>query len=78
MLIKLLKETEPEDLTSIFGKISGISKLGMLREGLKLFISHFVLKNAQSQGPAEQAALLSERAQVATSAMEAKEAKLKL
>lgn len=78
MLTKLLKETEPEDLACIFGKISGIPKLGMLREGLKLFISHFLLKNAQPQGPAEQASLLSERAQVATRAMEAKEAKLKL
>ncbi|XP_028289255.1 nucleolar MIF4G domain-containing protein 1 isoform X1 [Parambassis ranga] len=78
VLTKLLKETEPEELASIFGRISGIPKLGMLREGLKLFISHFLLKNAQSQGPAEQAALLSERAQVATRAMEAREAKLKL
>ncbi|XP_029313183.1 LOW QUALITY PROTEIN: nucleolar MIF4G domain-containing protein 1 [Cottoperca gobio] len=78
VLTKLLNEIEPEDLASIFGRISGIPKLGMLREGLKLFISHFLLKNAQSQGPAEQAAVLSERAQVATKAMEAKEAKLKL
>ncbi|XP_059183385.1 nucleolar MIF4G domain-containing protein 1 [Centropristis striata] len=78
VLNKLLKEVESEDLASIFGRISGIPKLGMLREGLKLFISHFLLKNLQSQGPAEQAALLSERAQVATKAMEAKEAKLKL
>uniref|UniRef100_A0A3P8TAC9 Nucleolar MIF4G domain-containing protein 1 n=2 Tax=Amphiprion percula TaxID=161767 RepID=A0A3P8TAC9_AMPPE len=78
LLTKLLKETEPEELAIIFGRISGIPKLGMLREGLKLFISHFLLKNAQSQGPAEQAAVLSERAQVATKAMEAKEAKLKL
>uniref|UniRef100_A0A3Q0SEB9 Nucleolar MIF4G domain-containing protein 1 n=1 Tax=Amphilophus citrinellus TaxID=61819 RepID=A0A3Q0SEB9_AMPCI len=78
VLTKLLKETEPEELATIFGRISGIPKLGMLREGLKLFISHFLLKNAQSQGPAEQAAVLSERAQLATKAMEAKEAKLKL
>ncbi|XP_076017192.1 nucleolar MIF4G domain-containing protein 1 [Genypterus blacodes] len=78
VLNKLLKEAEPEDLAHIFGKISGIPKLGMLREGLKLFISHFLLRNAQSQGPAEQAALLSERAQVATKAMEAKDTKLKL
>uniref|UniRef100_A0A673ARV3 Nucleolar MIF4G domain-containing protein 1 n=1 Tax=Sphaeramia orbicularis TaxID=375764 RepID=A0A673ARV3_9TELE len=77
VLNKLLKETEPEDLASIFGRISGIPKLGMLREGLKLFISHFLLKNVQSHGPAEQAALLSERAQVATKAMEAKEANLR-
>ncbi|XP_026148323.1 nucleolar MIF4G domain-containing protein 1 [Mastacembelus armatus] len=78
VLTKLLKETEPDDLAGIFGRISGIPKLGMLREGLKLFISHFLLKNAQSQGPAEQAAKLLEHAQVATRAMEAKEAKLKL
>lgn len=46
----------------------------MLREGLKLFISHFLLKSAQWQGSAE----LSERAQVATKALEARAAKLKL
>lgn len=50
----------------------------MLREGLKLFISHFLLKSAQSQGAAEDATLLLERAQVATKALETKEAKLKL
>ncbi|XP_062377551.1 nucleolar MIF4G domain-containing protein 1 [Sardina pilchardus] len=78
VLTKLLKETEPEDLMNIFGRISGIPKLGMLREGLKLFISHFLLKNARSLGNAEQARLLTERAEVATRAMEAAEAKLKL
>ncbi|KAM3860518.1 nucleolar MIF4G domain-containing protein 1 [Diretmus argenteus] len=78
VLTRLLKETEPEDLASIFGRISGIPKLGMLREGLKLFISHFLLRNVPAQGAAEQAALLSERAQVATRAMEAREAKLRL
>ncbi|XP_010883795.2 nucleolar MIF4G domain-containing protein 1 [Esox lucius] len=78
VLTKLLKDTEPEDLANIFGRISGIPKLGMLREGLKLFISHFLLRNGKSQGPAEQADLLSERAEVATKAMEAKETKLKL
>lgn len=50
----------------------------MLREGLKLFISHFLLKSTRSEGAAEEAALLSERAQVATRALEAREAKLKL
>ncbi|KAM9827609.1 nucleolar MIF4G domain-containing protein 1 [Neosynchiropus ocellatus] len=78
VLTKLLKETEPEDLVTIFGRISGIPKLGMLREGLKLFISHFLLKNAQSQDSPEQAAVLLERAQLATRAIDAKEAKLKL
>ncbi|MEQ2170953.1 hypothetical protein GOODEAATRI_005712 [Goodea atripinnis] len=78
VLTKLLKETEPEEIASIFGRISGIPKLGMLREGLKLFISHFLLKNSQSHGPTEHATLLQERAQVATKAMETKDAKLKL
>uniref|UniRef100_A0A3B3BCT6 Nucleolar protein with MIF4G domain 1 n=1 Tax=Oryzias melastigma TaxID=30732 RepID=A0A3B3BCT6_ORYME len=78
VLTKLLNNTDLEDLAAIFGRISGIPQLAMLREGLKLFISHFLLKNAQTQGPAEQAALLSERAEVAAKAMEAKEAKLKL
>ncbi|KAI7814901.1 nucleolar MIF4G domain-containing protein 1 [Triplophysa rosa] len=78
ILLKLLKETEPEDLVNIFGRISGIPKLGMLREGLKLFISHFLLRNTQTQEPAEQAKVLLDRAEVATKAMEALEAKLKL
>ncbi|XP_028290941.1 nucleolar MIF4G domain-containing protein 1 [Gouania willdenowi] len=78
MLTKVLIESEPEELTNIFGRISGIPKLGMLRESLKLFISHFLLKNASSQGTPEQAAVLSERAQLASTAMEAKEDKLKL
>lgn len=59
-------------------RISGIPKLGALREGLKLFISHFLVGSAQAPGPAEEAALLSERAQVATRALETKETKLKL
>lgn len=78
VLTKLLRDTEPEEIGSIFGRISGIPKLGMLREGLKLFISHFLLKNSQSQGSSEQVSLLRERAQFATKAMETKDAKLKL
>ncbi|XP_051756740.1 nucleolar MIF4G domain-containing protein 1 [Ctenopharyngodon idella] len=78
ILSKLLKETEPEDLVNIFGRISGIPKLGMLREGLKLFISHFLLRNVQTQEPSEQAKVLMDRAEVATKAMEARDAKMKL
>ncbi|KAK1174001.1 nucleolar MIF4G domain-containing protein 1-like isoform X1 [Acipenser oxyrinchus oxyrinchus] len=78
LLSKLLCETEPEELKDIFGRISGIPKLGMLREGLKLFITHFLLKNALSLGTAEQAILLKERAGVAEQGMQVKDAKLKL
>ncbi|NP_001314989.1 nucleolar MIF4G domain-containing protein 1 isoform 1 [Danio rerio] len=78
ILSKLLKETEPEDLVNIFGRISGIPKLGMLREGLKLFISHFLLRTVNTQEPPEQAKVLKDRAEVATKAMEARDAKIKL
>ncbi|MBN3275297.1 NOM1 protein, partial [Polyodon spathula] len=78
LLSKLLCETESEELKDIFGRISGIPKLGMLREGLKLFITHFLLKNALSLGTAEQASLLKERAGVAELGMQVKDAKLKL
>ncbi|KAI2662518.1 Nucleolar MIF4G domain-containing protein 1 [Labeo rohita] len=77
ILSKLLQETEPEDLVNIFGRISGIPKLGMLREGLKLFISHFLLRNIQTE-ETEQAKVLRDRAEVATKAMEARDAKIKL
>ncbi|TRY88693.1 hypothetical protein DNTS_026132, partial [Danionella cerebrum] len=78
ILSKLLIESEPEDLVNIFGRISGIPKLGLLREGLKLFISHFLLRNIQTQETAEQAKFLKDRAEVATKAMEARDSKLKL
>ncbi|XP_019745169.1 nucleolar MIF4G domain-containing protein 1-like, partial [Hippocampus comes] len=73
VLTRLLTDTEPEDVIGIFSRISGIPQLRMLREGLKLFISHFLLKSA-----APQDAALTERARIATQAMEAKEAKVKL
>ncbi|KAB5578993.1 hypothetical protein PHYPO_G00189430 [Pangasianodon hypophthalmus] len=61
------------DKPKIFTRISGIPKLGMLREGLKLFIRHFLLRSVQTEGT-----LLTERAEVAIKAMEARDAKLKL
>ncbi|XP_077592327.1 nucleolar MIF4G domain-containing protein 1 [Stigmatopora nigra] len=73
VLTPLILDTEPEDLVSIFARISGIPQLSMLREGLKLFISHFLLKNA---GPQDDN--LKERAMIATRAMDSKEAKVKL
>uniref|UniRef100_W5N3X9 Nucleolar protein with MIF4G domain 1 n=1 Tax=Lepisosteus oculatus TaxID=7918 RepID=W5N3X9_LEPOC len=78
VLTKLLRDTEPEELTNIFVRISGIPKLGMLKEGLKLFISHFLLKNVESLETTEQANLLKERADIAIKALEARDSKLKL
>lgn len=56
-------------------RISDNPKLGMLREGLKLFISHFLLKNIQKS--AEEAELLRQKADIALKALQAKD-KLRL
>ncbi|XP_069504069.1 nucleolar MIF4G domain-containing protein 1 [Ambystoma mexicanum] len=78
VLYKLLMETEAEDLSLIFGRVSDKPKLAMMREGLKLFITHFLLKNARAQKSAEEASLLQERAALASSALQAKDSRLKL
>ncbi|XP_059674887.1 nucleolar MIF4G domain-containing protein 1 [Gavia stellata] len=78
VLSMLLIKTDDEELSDIFVRISDNPKLGMLREGLKLFLTHFLLKNVQAQKSAEEATLLKERVELATKALEAKESKLKL
>ncbi|XP_061323980.1 nucleolar MIF4G domain-containing protein 1 [Pezoporus flaviventris] len=78
VLSMLLIKTDAEDLCDIFVRISDNPKLGMLREGLKLFLTHFLLKNVQAQKSAEEASLLKERVELATKALQAKECKLRL
>ncbi|XP_048866598.1 nucleolar MIF4G domain-containing protein 1 isoform X2 [Brienomyrus brachyistius] len=78
VLSKLLRDTDHQVLGEIFGRISGLPKLKAMREGLKLFISHFLLRNTPSDGDGEGTRRLKEGAQVATKAMEAKEDRLKL
>ncbi|XP_074013552.1 nucleolar MIF4G domain-containing protein 1 [Numenius arquata] len=78
VLSMLLIKTDPEELSDIFVRISDNPNLGMLRESLKLFLTHFLLKNAQAQKSPEEASLLKERVELATKALEAKEPKLKL
>ncbi|XP_071071477.1 nucleolar MIF4G domain-containing protein 1 isoform X1 [Dasypus novemcinctus] len=68
----LLMETEVEDLGLIFARVSDNPKLGMLREGLKLFISHFLLKNVQAHKNPEEANILKERADIATKSLQGK------
>lgn len=72
VLTELLMETEDDDLVVIFSRVSSNPKLGMLREGLKLFISHFLLKPAQPQQSAEKASLLRERAGLASKSLQGK------
>ncbi|XP_073486039.1 nucleolar MIF4G domain-containing protein 1 [Aquarana catesbeiana] len=76
ILSRVLVDAEADDLAVIFGKISDNPKLGMLREGLKLFISHFLLKNIQKS--AEEAELLRQKADIAMKALQAKDNKLRL
>ncbi|EMP34219.1 Nucleolar MIF4G domain-containing protein 1 [Chelonia mydas] len=64
VLYILLIKTDLEELTSIFGRLTDNPKLGMLREGLKLFLSHFFLKNVQAHKSAEEASLLKERVEL--------------
>uniref|UniRef100_A0A8D0GCL9 Nucleolar protein with MIF4G domain 1 n=1 Tax=Sphenodon punctatus TaxID=8508 RepID=A0A8D0GCL9_SPHPU len=78
VLNMLLTKTEPEELNHIFGKLADNPKLGMLREGLKLFLTHFLLKNIQAHQSAQEATLLKERVELANRTLQAKESKLKL
>ncbi|XP_053916344.1 nucleolar MIF4G domain-containing protein 1 isoform X2 [Cuculus canorus] len=78
VLSTLLIKADAEEVSDIFVRISDNPKLGILREGLKLFLNHFLLKNAQAQKSAEEASLLKERVELATKALQAKEPKLKL
>ncbi|XP_053409524.1 nucleolar MIF4G domain-containing protein 1 [Nycticebus coucang] len=72
VLNTLLMETEVEDLSLIFARVSDNPKLGVLREGLKLFISHFLLKNAQAHRSTNEASMLRERADVVIKALQGK------
>ncbi|XP_008845515.1 nucleolar MIF4G domain-containing protein 1 [Nannospalax galili] len=72
VLTVLLIEVEEDDLGLIFARVADNPKLGMLREGLKLFIGHFLLKHAQAHQSAEEASLLRERAGLASKSLQGK------
>ncbi|XP_013365124.1 PREDICTED: nucleolar MIF4G domain-containing protein 1 [Chinchilla lanigera] len=74
VLTMLLMETEVEDLSLIFSRVSGNPKLGVLREGLKLFISHFLLRPTQAPRSPEEAGTLRERVALATQALQGRAA----
>ncbi|XP_032696099.1 nucleolar MIF4G domain-containing protein 1 isoform X2 [Lontra canadensis] len=72
VLYIVLMETEVEDLGSIFSRVSDSPKLGLLREGLKLFIGHFLLRGAPASTSAEAAGQLRARADLSTKALQGK------
>uniref|UniRef100_S4RAV6 MI domain-containing protein n=1 Tax=Petromyzon marinus TaxID=7757 RepID=S4RAV6_PETMA len=69
VLQKLLLEASEEHLPDIFSKAAGNPKLALLREGLKIFMRHFMLRGAAS-GDADEAELLRQRIEVAEKALE--------
>ncbi|KAL8164925.1 UNVERIFIED_CONTAM: Nucleolar MIF4G domain-containing protein 1 [Gekko kuhli] len=77
-LSTLFLKTDPEELSYIFGKLAENPKLGMLYEGLKLFLSHFLLKNIQANKSASEASLLKERIELVNRTLKAKESRVKL
>uniref|UniRef100_M3YEB3 Nucleolar MIF4G domain-containing protein 1 n=1 Tax=Mustela putorius furo TaxID=9669 RepID=M3YEB3_MUSPF len=72
VLYIVLMETEAEDLGSIFARVSDSPKLGLLREGLKLFIGHFLLRGAPASTSREAAQRLRARADLSTKALQGK------
>lgn len=50
----------------------------MLHEGLKLFLTHFLMKNIQAHTDVKEGALLKEKIDLVTKTLKAKESKLKL
>ncbi|XP_070582668.1 nucleolar MIF4G domain-containing protein 1 [Erythrolamprus reginae] len=78
VLSALFLKMEQEDLNHIFEKLADNPKLGMLHEGLKLFLVHFLMKNTQAHADAKEGALLKEKIDLVTKTLKAKESKVKL
>ncbi|XP_034257633.1 nucleolar MIF4G domain-containing protein 1 [Pantherophis guttatus] len=78
VLSALFLKMEQEDLNHIFEKLSDNPKLGMLNEGLKLFLMHFLMKNIQAHSDVKEGALLKEKIDLVTKRLKANESKVKL
>ncbi|XP_023568507.1 nucleolar MIF4G domain-containing protein 1, partial [Octodon degus] len=74
VLTMLLMEAEAEDVSLMFSRVSSNPKLGVLREGLKLFISHFLLRPTQALRSPDKASALRERAELASRALQGRAA----
>ncbi|XP_026536707.1 nucleolar MIF4G domain-containing protein 1 [Notechis scutatus] len=78
VLSALFLETEQEVLNHMFEKLADNPKMGMLHEGLKLFLTHFLMKNTQAHPDIKEGALLKEKIDLVTQTLKAKESKVKL
>lgn len=62
----------------LFSRLADNPKLGMLHEGLKLFLMHFLMKNIQAHADIKEGALLKDKIDLVTKTLKAKESKVKL
>lgn len=68
-LIKVLQDINDEDTANIFVKASKNPGLQFFREGLTLFLSHFLIKNASKDISDNKLQLLTERVKTAQAAL---------
>jgi len=68
-LIKVLQDSNDEETSNIFLKASKNPSLQFFREGLTLFLSHFLIKNASKDISDNKLELLTNRVKVAQAAL---------
>ena len=60
-LSELLRSSDDAVVEQVFGQVSGVKKLRMLCEGLRLFLSHFLLNSATCDDALRRKTQLAER-----------------
>eukprot|EP00057_Strongylocentrotus_purpuratus_P022857 XP_011677331.1 PREDICTED: nucleolar MIF4G domain-containing protein 1 isoform X1 [Strongylocentrotus purpuratus] len=79
LLTDLLLEKQDNAITSIFGGVASVAKLRVLREGLGLFMHHFLLNtNRKVKGGEEVIEKLKKKILIAESAMQGEDGPVKL
>lgn len=68
-LIKVLQDIDDEETANIFVKASKNPSLQFFREGLTLFLSHFLIKNASKDISVSKLELLTNRVNAAQAAL---------
>lgn len=68
-LIKVLQDIDDEETANIFVKASKSPALQFFREGLTLFLSHFLVKNASKDISDSKLELLTKRVKAAQAAL---------
>lgn len=68
-LIKVLQDINDEETATIFVKASKNPTLQFFREGLTLFLSHFLIKNASKDISDDKLELLTDRVKAAQAAL---------